>query len=89
MGDLNVRVRKVPVSNVDGVFGKDTVNVNGEVLKEFTTFNELKITNSFFCRKGTCLLYTSTVLTKNDNIQSHNNIYNIDLGGGVVITNPT
>ena len=46
MSDMNVRVGKVPISNVVGVFCEDTVNVNGEVLRKFATFNELKITNN-------------------------------------------
>ena len=35
-----------------GSFGEDAVNVNEEVLREFATFNELKITNTFFRNKN-------------------------------------
>ena len=47
-GDMNTRIRKVPISNIVGIFGEDTMNENGEVWTEFATFNELKITNTFF-----------------------------------------
>ena len=51
MGDMNARVGNVPIPNIVGVFGEDTLNDNGEVLREFATFNELKITNTFFRKK--------------------------------------
>lgn len=51
MCDMYARVGKIPIPNVAGVFGEDIINDNGEVLREFATFNELKITNTFFRKK--------------------------------------
>lgn len=42
---------KSPVSNIVAVFGEYIMNKNWEVLREFVTFNELKITNTFFRKK--------------------------------------
>lgn len=51
MGDMNARVGRVPIPNVVGVFDEDVDNNHGEALREFATFNELKITNTFFIEK--------------------------------------
>lgn len=44
------RINNIPFANILGVFGED-VNKNGAVLREFVTFNELKIINTFFHKK--------------------------------------
>lgn len=51
MGDFNARVGSQPIEGVVGTFGEDTCNRNGELLREFATFNQLKITNTFFQKK--------------------------------------
>lgn len=48
---MNARVEEEAIPNIVGVYGEETINENGELLREFATFNELKITNSFFCKK--------------------------------------
>ena len=50
-GDLNARVGKSPIPNVCGTYGEETINENGKVLRNFATFNELKLTNTFFKKK--------------------------------------
>lgn len=50
-GDLNARVGNINIPNVIGKFGEETINKNGEELKEFVTYNDLKITNTFFRKK--------------------------------------
>ena len=51
MGDLNARVGKDPIPGLIGIFGEEQQNQNGTHLREFVTFNELKITNTFFRKK--------------------------------------
>ena len=50
-GDLNARVGNQPIPNAVGTFGEDCVNRNGQTLREFASFNGLKITNTFFRKK--------------------------------------
>jgi len=47
-GDLNARVGNQPIPNVVGTFGEDCVNRNGQTLREFASFNDFKIANTFF-----------------------------------------
>jgi hypothetical protein len=51
-GDLNARVGNHPMPNVVGTFGEDCVNRNGQTLREFASFNDLKITNTFYRGKN-------------------------------------
>lgn len=51
LGDLNARVGNVPIVNIVGAFGEITLNENGKTLRDFATFNQLKITNTFFRKK--------------------------------------
>lgn len=48
MGDLNARIGNIPINKVEGTFGEYVCNDNGKMLRDFATFNNLKITNSFF-----------------------------------------
>lgn len=41
----------MPIPQVVGSFGEDHLNRNGRELREFATFNNLKITNTFFRKK--------------------------------------
>ena len=50
-GDLNARVGKIPIPNVVGMFGESVINENGEELRQFATFNQLKIANTFFRKR--------------------------------------
>ena len=47
-GDLNARVGNQPLPNVVGTFGEEHINRNGQTLREFASFNDFKITNTFF-----------------------------------------
>ncbi|XP_039280839.1 uncharacterized protein LOC111056792 [Nilaparvata lugens] len=50
-GDLNARVGNHPIPQVVGTFGECHLNENGRHLRDFCTFNDLKITNTFFKKK--------------------------------------
>jgi exonuclease III len=50
-GDLNARVGNQPIPNVVGNYGEDCINKNGQILREFASFDDLKITNTFFRKK--------------------------------------
>lgn len=50
-GDLNARIGKIPIPEVVGAFGEDTLNRNGHELRHFAAYNELRITNSFFRKR--------------------------------------
>lgn len=50
-GDLNARVGSTPIPGVVGCFGEDVINRNGQELRQFASFNKLKITNTFFRKK--------------------------------------
>ena len=50
-GDLNTGVGNQPLPNVLGTVGEDHINRNGQTLREFASFNDLKITNTFFRKK--------------------------------------
>jgi len=52
-GDLNARVGNQPIPNVIGTFGETYINRNGQTLKEFASFNDFKITNTFIRKKET------------------------------------
>ena len=47
-GDLNARVGNQPIPNVIGTFGENCIPRNRKTLSEFASFNDLKITNTFF-----------------------------------------
>ena len=49
--DLNARVGNQPIPNVVGTFGEDCVNRNGQTLREFASFNDFKIANTFLRKK--------------------------------------
>ena len=74
-GDLNDRIVNLSIPGMDrGTFGEGAVNNNGYELRQFVSFNESKVKNSFFQKKDIykytwfgrgyrsiiCLLYTST-----------------------------
>ena len=50
-GNLNARVGNQSISNVVGTFGEDCVKRNGLTLREFASFNDLNIANTFFSKK--------------------------------------
>jgi len=50
-GDLNARVGNQPIPNAVGNFGEECVNRNGQTLREFASFNDFKIANTFFRKK--------------------------------------
>ena len=50
-GDFNARVGNVPIDGCVGTFGEAVCNENGRTLRDFVTFNKLKITNGFFRKK--------------------------------------
>jgi exonuclease III len=50
-GNLNARVGNQPIPNVVGTFGEDCVNRNRQTLREYTSFNDFKIANTFFGKK--------------------------------------
>ena len=47
-GDLNARIGNRKMRNLIGIYGEQTLNHNGEKLREFCGFNNLRIMNSFF-----------------------------------------
>jgi hypothetical protein len=49
--DLNVTVGNQPISNVVGTFGEECININGQTLREFASFNDFKIANTSFMKK--------------------------------------
>lgn len=50
-GDLNARVGNLPIPGIIGTFGENVINRNGEELRQFATYNRLKITNTFYRKK--------------------------------------
>lgn len=46
VGDLNARRGNVPITNIVGFNGEPIINQNGEILRDFTCFNNLRIMNS-------------------------------------------
>jgi hypothetical protein len=50
-GDFNGRIGNQPVPECIGQNGEHVINHNGTVLRDFSTFNKLKITNSFYNTK--------------------------------------
>ena len=52
MGDLNARIRNRGIQNVMGTNGEDILNNNGNKLIDFSTFNQLKIMNTYFRHKN-------------------------------------
>jgi exonuclease III len=50
-GDFNARVGNQTIPNVVGTFGEDCIKRNGQTLREFASFNDFKITNTFFRKK--------------------------------------
>lgn len=50
-GDINARVGNLPIPGVVGTYGELHINYNGEELRQFTTYNKLKIMNTFFKKK--------------------------------------
>lgn len=51
LGDLNALVGSTPIDKVFGAYGEYQVSINGQKLREFVTFNDLRITNIFFRKK--------------------------------------
>ena len=51
MGDLNARIGKETIPNLIGPHGEDKVNSNGKCLRDFCSYNNLRITNSYFKHK--------------------------------------
>ena len=51
VGDMNARIGQQPIPKIIGSFGEPHLNSNGMELREFVTFNELKVTNIFFRKK--------------------------------------
>ena len=47
-GDFNARVGNRPISQCILTFGEETINNNGQMLRDFVSLNELKIQNTFF-----------------------------------------
>lgn len=47
-GDLNARIGNQPIPGIVGTYGEQLVNNNGEELRQFATYNKMKITNTFF-----------------------------------------
>jgi exonuclease III len=47
-GDLNATVGNQPIPNVVGNFGEDCINRNGQALREYASFNDLIMANTFF-----------------------------------------
>ena len=50
-GDANARVGKTPIPNLIGPNGEDTINRNGKHLRDWCSFNNMRITNTFFRHK--------------------------------------
>jgi len=51
IGDMNARVGNNRVANIVVTNGEATLNSNGRKLRDFCTFNNLKIMNTFFKHK--------------------------------------
>jgi hypothetical protein len=49
-GDINATIEKHPVTGVVGKYGEYHLNENGAMLRDFSTINKLKITNTFLRR---------------------------------------
>ena len=47
-GDFNGRIGKHPIPECVGIYGEQVTKHNGAALRDFCTFNKLKITNSFY-----------------------------------------
>lgn len=50
-GDLNARIGNKTISMLVGPHGETTMNVNGKCLRDFCSYNNLRITNTFFRHK--------------------------------------
>lgn len=50
-GDLNARIGNQTISQCVGGEGEPTINENGKKLRDFVTYNNLKIVNTFFKQK--------------------------------------
>jgi hypothetical protein len=51
-GDLNGRTGNQPIPGCIGPNGEQVINHNGTALRDFSVFNKLKITNSFYRHKN-------------------------------------
>jgi hypothetical protein len=51
MGDLNARLGNYPIPKIVSTLGEETINDNGELIRGFAMYNNLKITNTFFRKK--------------------------------------
>jgi len=51
IGDMNAKVGNNKVVNIVGTNGEATLNSNGRKLRDFCTFNNLKIMNTFLNTK--------------------------------------
>ena len=52
-GDLNARIGNLTLKQLIGPHGEPTLNDNGIKLRDFCTFNKLRVTNTFFKHKNT------------------------------------
>lgn len=50
-GDFDARIVIITVPNMAFTFKENTINNNGQELKQFSTFNDIKFTNSFYTKK--------------------------------------
>ena len=50
-GNFNARIGKTTITDIIGLHSEDVRNWNGDQLRDFATFNNLRITNSFFPHK--------------------------------------
>ena len=50
-GDLNARIGNAEIYNVVGNFGEPVTNTSGLELRDFATYNNMKIMNSFYKEK--------------------------------------
>lgn len=51
-GKLNARIVKPEIHNIVGSFGKPVTNTKGLKLRDFATYNSMKIMNSFSKHKN-------------------------------------
>lgn len=50
-GDLNARIGNTPVKDIIGINREPTLNQNGKMLRDFVSFNKMRIENTFFKHK--------------------------------------
>jgi hypothetical protein len=70
-GDFNGRTDNQPISEGIGPNGEQVINHNGTALRDFSTFNKLKITNSFYRQKHTQIYVGSQRNEVNKRLHNH------------------